>query len=360
MSRLVVLTAFLSPPRTADEFDGAFAQSARKDQRTVYDIANRWAYTLRSRRHRTGAVKMHVVHDNNEALPPSHYVPDPDVELRHIRLSASDAALAASTGMSPIDQRWLAYGQLVTPWTEESPKGVSHHAAAFTSDDCVFAIDAADVGLIGNASDLCTRNPTAVIAGSDSCDVKVKGFMRRHALHAHFTLSDTLDAFLRRRALKHLPLFNAGIVGARGSVWLTFLAELSSAIRRHYELVGVRAAGRFVDMLVLNDLLLARHARGAAVVTGWPKGVVNLPMWSNFCNKGAGAECRKLRLGNRSFAMNLPPSHEPPAPEYRRCVAHKLMAMVTDSTPAYAFVHKVTWLEHGDMRLPEWGVGQIN
>ena len=165
-------------------------------------------------------------------------------------------------------------------------------------------------------------------------------------------VSRPLDAFLRRHALKHLPLFNAGIVGGLGRVWRPFWAELCRAVRRHYQHLllwhrhrGASApasaggGGLFVDMLALNELLLARYARDASsVVTGWPNGRVNLPMWSNFCFRPDGAACRQL-WRNRTLAPSVT------AARFRRCVDRTLIAMA----PAYVFVHKVAWMEHGDV-----------
>ena len=67
------------------------------------------------------------------------------------------------------------------------------------------------------------------------------------------------------------------------------------------------------------------------VVSGWPLGRVNLPMFSNFC-------CLSCAL-NPCAKLNASTRREP-------CYDQALRAMA----PEYYFVHKIDWLEHPTRR----------
>ena len=286
----------------------------------VRKLARRWAATLRERRARLGTATLHLVTDSLSAAVP----PLPGVVL-HSYESAdpTDAALTA------IDVRWLAYLHVLS-------------RVAPADDDCVFAIDSTDVGIIGNASVLCERHPDAIYVGSDSCDPrKLATSLLEHARSAHLRLSPRVGLFFEDAAKGRLgirprehPVYNAGIVGGRWRVWAPFVREVGRRIRAAARRAhGVGGGAHEVDMLVMNEMLLERRAQGGHVHTGWPFGHVNLPMLSSFCDRST---CTRPPLTNDAAA----------AREHNRKQGECMRRTMLGMAPNYFFVHKTAWLEH--------------
>ena len=291
-----------------------------------------WEHTLRARRPRIGAVRLTIVHDE-ESLESSHGAA---VDMHRL----DPASLAAPSSVAPNDLRWLAYERLLDAPDEQNGIG---------PEDCLVAIDVGDVGIIGNATALCANYPRALFAASDACGVGgargVKAWLRGQALKANFSLTSAplLHTFLSMRTLVPI-VFNCGVTGGSRSVFVPFVRAMASAIRAHHAQHPV--AGQLIDMLVFNELVLRRLAadstetllRGPrdalgwnrSVVTGWPLGTLNLPMFGFFCGQDP------CTISSRN------------ATPRRHCsvCGHCLSRHVLSIAPAYQFAHKVPYLHH--------------
>jgi len=288
--------------------------------------ARQWASALRLRRSRIGAIRLTLVHD--EVVEMLDDQQDAAIVLHRLDVSS----LPMASIMAPNDLRWLAFERLL----EQPPAHLSHD----TEDDCVAIVDVSDVGVIGNVTSLCEQHPHAIFAASDACGVGgtrgVKAWMRSQASRANFSLATT--PWLRRQLTQRssVPVvFNCGIAGGRRGVFAPFVRAMASLIRQHYAREEA-VAWRLVDMLIFNELVLRRLAdteealqqpREAlrwnhSVVTGWPLGPVNLPMWASFCGQEPQHE-----------ASCANPTRE----KADECVRRLMLRMAPD----FYFVHKV-------------------
>ena len=225
----------------------------------------------------------------------------------------------------PVDARWVAYDAIV-------------RNLQLRADDCVFAVDLSDVGIIGNASELCERHPEAIMASSDTCAARaVKRWLRSYARRANYTTSKRLDDFFLRKVAARQPLFNCAITGGRMGALEPFRQQMVRELRRYHQSMRAERMHRastewlWVDMVVFNELLLRRinqtHANQSdqGVVSGYPVGPVNLPMWSLFCKKspcGTDFQGKSIKMTSQ-------------------CILQALREMA----PRYYFSHKVKAFE---------------
>jgi len=277
-------------------------------------------------------VKLAMLHDEYELSTAG----DDAVSLHHIE--SSTFHVPPSQTMAANDYRWLVFEAFIRT-------AVPQHRAY---DDCIVIVDVSDVGMIGNVTRLCEHYPQAIFAASDSCGVSgsrgVKAWLKNQAARANFSLASTpwLQSFLTARHTTVPVVFNCGIMGGRRNILLPFLHAMATGIRAHYS--SQPAAWKLVDMLVFNDLVLRRlaedeealHQRSRdgllwnqTVVTGWPLGPLNLPMWSSFCGQD---ECSR-----RPNTSALPHAHRSD-----ECHRRLMLRMA----PAYFFSHKVPYLQY--------------
>ena len=207
------------------------------------------------------------------------------------------------------------------------------------------SVDLSDVGIIGNATALCERYPAAIFAASDSCAYVgsrgVKTWLRNVAVSANFSLASSplLDRFLRSKALAVPMVFNSGVAGGRRDTFAPFVRSMARAVRAHHARGAV--AWRLVDMLVFNELILQRLVQttealakpppgglgwNRTVVTGWPFGEFNLPMWGFMCGRDP---CTQNNL-SKGWDFG----------ELSGCLRRHVLQMA----PSYAFAHKVSYL----------------
>ncbi len=312
----LVLTAHFI--HTQNPHGGAFGLNSSLAVR-----ARAWASAIALRRARIGDLALRIMHD--DPTSPDGSAGEPSVVLQRVEL-------AHAREMAANDLRWLAFDQLM--------------AHEYGLSDCVFVVDVSDVGIIGNLSDLCRLYPLAIFGGSDSCGIGgargVKAWMRSQAVRSNFSLLSApwLQHVLSQRT--SVPVvFNCGIAGGVRHVFAPFVRAMAAAIREHYSRREA-VAWRLVDMLVFNELLLQRLTRSVGgltqpqsllgwnrtVVTGWPLGVLNLPMWSTFC-------------GHDACSMTAPAAGRAPL-KADECVRRLMLQMA----PRYYFVHKVPYLQH--------------
>ena len=128
---------------------------------------------------------------------------------------------------------------------------------------------------------------------------------------------------------------------------MPFVRAMASAIRAHHAQHPV--AGQPIDMPVFNELVLRRLAadstetllRGPrdalgwnrSVVTGWPLGTLNLPMFGLFCGQDP------CTISSRNATSPLKPAG-------CSVCADCLRRHVLNIAPAYQFTHKVPYLQH--------------
>ena len=295
---------------------GAFAHT-----RPLISLARRWAHYLHRQRKRTGPLTLHIVHNSQLDSGSLSASKGSIVPPGNIVLHQAPARILARA-LPTVDLRWLAYGTIF----ERLKLG---------ADACVFAIDLTDVGVIGNLSALCERYPDAIVASSDTCAARtVKRWLRGYAGRANFTLSSRLGDFLLGKVNRSTPLHNCAITGGKFAAFEPFRQQMVSAIRRHHQprrhvpsaplvpiVGGLPPESHWVDMLVFNELLLQRaNETGAPTLTGYPRGPVNLPMWSTFCER---APCG------------------PKVPVTSACILNRLRSM----SPQYFFTHKIKSFE---------------
>lgn len=133
------------------------------------------------------------------------------------------------------------------------------------------------------------------------------------------------------------PLYNCGILGGRLPLFRRLLGQMALRVTRHHTHNDAQAKPYApVDMFALNEILLDRKEQ-PSVVTGFPLGPVNLPMFSTFCGPLCffyDAECT-MTLYNAS--------KKTPRASRAACTKRLLANMLPD----YFFVHKISFLTWG-------------
>mmetsp|Transcript_23674 Transcript_23674/g.39072 ORF Transcript_23674/g.39072 Transcript_23674/m.39072 type:complete len:416 (-) Transcript_23674:28-1275(-) len=254
------------------------------------------------------ANKLTVLHDTPLTIPSYR-----GVTLHRLSLRTS-WLLREFTGMPGNDARWLAYAHELVGAPHSEGLAQSNQAT-FELTDCVFAIDLADVRVISDPSSLCVSNPSTFFSASDvcycasdQCTFKLtKRWLAATTRLNNFTASNGLRKWLLLGKEKHRSLWNCGIVGGSWSRLRHFLFAMRRGLEAHYrrlsQLRGLdtlplteRFAGQVrmptIDALVHNEVLLMHEfKRGRAVITGYPAGPLNLPMFGDLChNCGEGKE----------------------------------------------------------------------
>lgn len=339
---------------------GDFANNA-----SAYSRASSWASALRARQPRIGAVRLTIVHDDAEVQSLSAQ----DAEYVSLIRVVPESITRVRT-MAANDLRWLAWESVLV---SDDPRGASFRTDAAA---CIMGIDVGDVGVINNFNTLCAQYPDAVLAASDSCGVSgsrgVRSWLRRVATLANFSLATApwLHDFLTLRS--RVPVvFNCGIVGGRRPTFTLIVRDMAAAIRRHYNMHP--GAYRLVDMLVFNELVLRRLATeretltpalvstatrhsemrksqdiplrwNTSVVTGWPLGPLNLPMFGSFCGRDPCSNPLPAALNASSTGIatsSKAKKHVHEASSGAVCLRHLMLKLA----PAYFFVHKVPYLQ---------------
>ena len=230
-----------------------------------------------------GTLRMIVIHDLPELLPfESHR----NVTLHRLR----DLVLAVS---QPHDKRWEAYGEALRD-------------AGAKAADCVFAIDFGDVAPTRDPRELCEAAPGALFVGSDNCASPgaitngAKFWLRKACLLSRYAASASLRAYLYTPSS---AAFNSGVIGGTHTVFDAFRRAVAHRTRAHYAASASRGESPSpapVDMLVVNDMALTWSG---PVVTGFPDGPVNMPMFGNLCGAltPMWGFCR-ARAGRRQLA----------------------------------------------------------
>ena len=148
--------------------------------------------------------------------------------------------------------------------------------------DCAFAVDLTDVSVLC----LPACMPGSVLAvASDVCSggSSVKRWLRRPAGNLRPTLGENarFDRFLEDRSL----LANSGVVGGHRSVFGPALGRLVQRLEHHWVQSPRHRLKAGADMVLWNWEALS----GIPIITGYPTGPVNLPMWGKLATEPPGA-----------------------------------------------------------------------
>lgn len=249
-------------------------------------------------------LEVHVVHDVPSVTAEDH---------RGVRLHkfAPDSSYLGG------DRRWGLYLSVLRSLNTTSG-GLS----------CFWALDL-DIAAI-SVPPCSALAPTALHVGSDGCSRSIKLWMHRASERTQ--LNRTWGAHYQAvLANQSHPVFNSGIIGGRRGIWTSALKAVVERLEQHR--TASPAHVRHVvgaDMLLWNWAAASWHRQQHGVVTGYPRGPVNFPMWAKLPDSGKG----------------LCPMH--PSPDGQRpcgsqCAYHWLNS---SGLGAYWFGHKLprSWL----------------
>lgn len=138
-----------------------------------------------------------------------------------------------------------------------------------------------------------------------------------------------------RRSGPTQPVRNAGIVGGRREFLEPALGAIASRVHAHYGTVP-RPPPINCDMVFWNDLLL-----GQQVVTGYPFGAVNYPMWGRFAESSPWCRASAIRLAH-SREGGAAAAHVAAGP----CIGACRVAFVNGTLQGRSY-----WFSH---KLQEW------
>lgn len=178
---------------------------------------------------------------------------------------------------------------------------------------CAFAVDL-DVAVV-QLPRCGALASSALYIGSDGCSLKIKSWLQKAGRNTR--LNETWDgAFRAFTADNHSTVYNSGIVGGLRDV---FVPQLQAVVERlaAFRATALGNESRHVagaDMLVWNEVARAAllstasdASRGLAmpatlatmrprgVVTGFPHGPVNLPMWAKASSRDLCAGAPPVR-----------------------------------------------------------------
>jgi hypothetical protein len=215
-------------------------------------------------------VEVHVVHDLPNVSLPSY---------RGIQLHAVPPDATYLGG----DRRWSLYASLMRTG------GMLHRA----SSKCVWAVDL-DVAVL--ALPHCTQiAPATLYVGSDSCSPRTKSWL--HEASKSTRLNSSWDEEFQEFLVDRRPMFNSGIVGGRRGIFDAATDLVAERLEAHRAFSPATQHNVGADMLLWNWVAVIAvnrsywsHPRAgglaplgrkiAAVVTGYPNGPVNYPMWA--------------------------------------------------------------------------------
>ena len=152
--------------------------------------------------------------------------------------------------------------------------------------DCAFAVDLADVNVLRVPS--CRALPPRLYIGSDGCSGGIRKWLRRKAIRTRLNSSHSAR-YLAFLGDPQTTILNAGVVGGPRSAFEPALRALVGRFRRHWAVhTNLEDGG---DMILWNEVGLESD-----VVTGYPLGPVNYPMYGMFC--GMHHSCRNASRAN--------------------------------------------------------------
>ncbi len=216
------------------------------------------------------ASQLHVVHD-----------------IEYYRHNASRKGVhlhyfpAVST-MPPGDARWSMFAQVLRAAERDVHGGW----------ECAWAVDLTDVDVLRLPPCSAAYYGEAQLAiGTDACALR-PAWLRDVAQRANYTarLSAPMRALIDDRSRRQIR--NCGLVGGLRAVLLPAIERMSERMRRHYS-EDPRPPHVPMDMLFWNEYALGWEASGRPpLVSGYPRGPVNLPMWGGLAEGTQMCEVR--------------------------------------------------------------------
>lgn len=198
-------------------------------------------------------VEAHVVHDIGESAPQDY---------RGVQLHAVSTTEDELGG----DRRWALFETVLRKL----------HAQRRTWA-CAWAVDL-DVAVVELPR--CSQMPSALHVGSDACSTRIKSWLAGRSRSTR--LNDTFDESFRSFLSDNSTVYNSGAVGGTRDVFKPALHWLVTRLRA-FRATAVGNATRHLagaDMLLWNLAARSAVASATGVVTGYPHGPVNLPMWA--------------------------------------------------------------------------------
>ena len=214
--------------------------------------------------------QLHVVHDSHRYRHNTSIANG--VHLHYFEPVAS---------MPPGDARWRMFASVL-------------NGAAVGDWDCAWALDMTDVGVLRiPPCDIDHYGPAGLAIGSDACS-NMKPWLRQVAERANWTSDDSAFRAHLRGESQHLhhshhphQIFNCGIIGGLRGAFLPAVERMAARMAARYS-THPPPPHVPMDMLFWNEeaLRLSRE-RSQPLVSGYPHGPVNLPMWGGLSDATA-------------------------------------------------------------------------
>lgn len=331
LPRTVVLTSFLNGAESGHPTSGSFA--GKSSMFRIFDLFLKRSPALRPCRWAT----VHLLHD----------VPRDRLSVQH-RNRANSLGRGHGSRLEFLDNdtsvwhykgAWMLHYFAPNPHVPPADIRWSHGLELLTSRlphwDCAWMVDISDVAVLRVPR--CSQPALAsrLAISSDVCSPGVKRWLASNAdtSRARLRADASFRAFVDKssgRGTAQAPLWqhgvrNTGIIGGRREVLLPALQVVSAQLAQHHG-SQPKPPHLSVDMVVWNA-----HLLGRAVVTGYPNGPVNLPMW-----------------GKLAVASPWCHAHRHPLNASLRCSEACKIAFANESLHAGRF-----WFSH---KLEEWWV----
>ena len=205
---------------------------------------------------------VHVVHDQEKYRPNASYL---GVNLHYFPNGGV---------MPPGDARWAMFASVLQ---------------GFDDDDnawrCAWLVDMTDVDVLRLPP--CSKQfygHAGLAVGTDACALRPT-WLRETAIRGNYSVSSpALQAFFHGQHAGRKQTLNCGLVGGLRDAILTAVEQMSRRLARHH-LVVPPPPYVPMDMVVLNQLALELEAVNGPLVTGYPLGPVNLPMWGGLTDR---------------------------------------------------------------------------
>ena len=253
-----------------------------RTHRAVNDLI---AFPLMLLKLRRQGVQAHVVHDLADQVASSHR----GIVLHHFP--------ADSTYLGG-DRRWGLYSSVLKALSAGNPAGSARAAWA-----CAWAVDL-DVAALSVPQ--CDALPRAALhVGSDACSTRIKYWLDKASQRT--LLNQTWERSFQTFLSDRRPVYNSGIVGGRRSVFASALHAVSARLEAHRKTTPQTRRQVGADMLLWNWAALHAQNRSSGLVSGYPFGPVNFPMWAKVGGGGlCGGSVGSGRSGGSGGSMGVP------------------------------------------------------
>ena len=193
--------------------------------------------------------------------------------------------------LPPDVRRWVLIDELMRTWLVARPtrpqRSRADGGAGGGGVCCAFCIDITDVAVLRLPP--CAALPEQkVFIATDALNPRIKGWMHKAARRTWLLNASTDRYHALLDGQTDELIFNNGVVGGRRAAFGAALGRVRARIEANWLSVGASSStsaamdAPFIgggDMVVWNEVL----SNESDVVTGYPYGPVNLPMWGGMC-----------------------------------------------------------------------------